>query len=81
MNAAGPKKRFGIIGGLGPLAGADIFLKLAKSTPALIGYLVNDCCAEAPAGCLPDCPSVSPAAGAKCPPPQESAHRRMPGRR
>ncbi len=48
---------------------------------ALIGYLVNDCCAEAPAGCLPDCPSVSPAAGATCSPPQESAHRRMPGRR
>ncbi len=35
MNAAGPKKRIGIIGGLGPLAGADIFLKLVKSTPAL----------------------------------------------
>ena len=35
MNAAGPKKRLGIIGGLGPLAGADIFLKLVKSTPAL----------------------------------------------
>ncbi len=35
MNAAGPRKRLGIIGGLGPLAGADIFLKIVKSTPAL----------------------------------------------
>ena len=28
------KKRFGVIGGLGALAGADIFFKLVKSTPA-----------------------------------------------
>ena len=28
------KKRFGIVGGLGPLAGADIFFKLVKATPA-----------------------------------------------
>ncbi len=28
------KQRLGIVGGLGPLAGADIFLKLVKSTPA-----------------------------------------------
>ena len=48
---------------------------------ALIGYLVNDCCAEAPAGCLPDCPTVSPVAGATCLPPKEPAHRRKPGRK
>ena len=28
------RKGFGIVGGLGPLAGADIFLKLIRSTPA-----------------------------------------------
>lgn len=28
------KQRLGIVGGLGPLAGADIFFKLVKSTPA-----------------------------------------------
>ncbi len=28
------RTRFGIVGGLGPLAGADIFFKLVKSTPA-----------------------------------------------
>lgn len=48
---------------------------------ALIGYLVNDCCAEAPAGCLPDCPSVSPAVGATCSPLKEPAHRRESGRK
>ncbi len=52
-----------------------------RRVSALIVYLVNDCCAEAPAGCLPDCPTVSPAAGATCPPPKEAAHRRKPGRK
>ena len=28
------RQKFGIVGGLGPLAGADIFFKLVKSTPA-----------------------------------------------
>jgi aspartate racemase len=29
-----PKRRFGIVGGLGPLASADVFFKLVKATPA-----------------------------------------------
>lgn len=29
------KTRFGIVGGLGPLAGADLFFKLVRATPAL----------------------------------------------
>ncbi len=52
-----------------------------RRVSALIGYLVNDCCAEAPAGCLPDCPTVAPAADATLSPPKEPAHRRNPGRR
>jgi aspartate racemase len=28
------RRSFGIIGGLGPLAGADVLLKLVKATPA-----------------------------------------------
>lgn len=32
------KKKIGIVGGLGPLAGADIFLKLVKATPAFRDY-------------------------------------------
>ncbi len=24
----------------------------------LVGFLVNDCCADAPAGCLPECPAT-----------------------
>ncbi|MEM7222854.1 MAG: amino acid racemase [Pseudomonadota bacterium] len=35
MTRGRANKCFGIVGGLGPLAGADIFLKLVKSTPAL----------------------------------------------
>jgi len=31
---AGHKRRFGIVGGLGPLASADVFFKLVKATPA-----------------------------------------------
>ena len=27
-------KKFGVVGGLGPLASADVFFKLVKSTPA-----------------------------------------------
>ena len=33
-NQNSKKVTFGIVGGLGPLAGADIFFKLVKSTPA-----------------------------------------------
>ena len=29
------KRKFGVVGGLGPLASADVFFKLVKSTPAL----------------------------------------------
>ncbi|MFP6562085.1 aspartate/glutamate racemase family protein [Paraburkholderia sp. B3] len=31
---AGHKRKFGIVGGLGPLASADVFFKLVKATPA-----------------------------------------------
>lgn len=35
MNATGlVKRKFGVVGGLGPLASADVFFKLVKSTPA-----------------------------------------------
>ena len=33
-DVAGHKRKFGIVGGLGPLASADVFFKLVKATPA-----------------------------------------------
>ena len=30
---------------------------------ALVGFLVEDCCANAPEGCMPDCPGMPKAAG------------------
>ena len=30
------RRSFGVIGGLGPLASADLFFKLVKSTPATV---------------------------------------------
>ena len=33
-DVAGYKRKFGIVGGLGPLASADVFFKLVKATPA-----------------------------------------------
>lgn len=42
MTGKGAKQRFGVIGGLGALGGADIFFKLVKLTPSPDGREQSD---------------------------------------
>ncbi len=40
---------------------------------ALVGFLVDDCCAAAPRGCLPDCPAPAAPLSTGCAPPAPRA--------
>lgn len=47
----------------------------------LVGFLADDCCAAAPEGCLPDCPSVLSTTGRGCRPKRGGLGRATPTRR
>jgi ArsR family transcriptional regulator len=47
-------------------AGRQIFYAARyEQLSALVGFLVEDCCAQAPSGCLPGCPTTGLAATLK----------------